>query len=51
MRTMKLKLTTEQREIFKRIGRAGGLAGNRQRKRESALLRWARVKASKPVSK
>jgi hypothetical protein len=44
---MKLKLTPEQRKIFSKIGKAGGLAGDREKKRQSAFARWAKVKAEK----
>lgn len=48
MQVMKLKLTPEQREIFKRIGAAGGKAGSREKKSASAKARWA--KARKTIS-
>ncbi len=44
---VKLKLTKTQREIFRKIGRAGGLAGDRKKKQVSAFARWARVKAER----
>jgi hypothetical protein len=48
---VKVQMSDEAREAFRACGKRGGKAGDPAKKRASALLRWAKVKASQPASK
>jgi hypothetical protein len=44
---MKLKLPDSIRKRFQRYGKAGGMAGDRTKKSESAKTRWAKARKMK----